>query len=350
MAAAWWARRRRAGDDATKVDGAAAPTWRRGVAWEVGVAVIALTPFLVLQLVCNKGITGRWFEMPWTYWSARNDPYDTISVAPVPPGVPHQPQSAVPRTAAFSESETRAKYEAKVRMSPAGRLVERGIKPVLHWGLSDPLLLVLVPVGLLGLGSRRRWVLVAMLPLFVYVHARHTYFIMHYVTSVAPALILLVLAGSDSIAGLWGRTGATAVRVAGGAAIAALAVAALPQVRGDYESDEWDVAPLFRMIDDRIENGVRPPAVVLFHAEPGRVNFHIEPTYNVDVAWPDDAPVVRAHDLGPERNRQLYAYYSALSRRRGEPERGVYLYDLSLGTMGLPPKYLGTAAELAAGK
>jgi hypothetical protein len=141
------------------------------------------------------------------------------------------------------------------------------------------------------------------------------------------------------------------VRVGGGLAIGAVAVAALPQLSGDYSADEWgQVAPVFRLIDEQIADGVRPPAVVLFHEDPGKFNANIEPAYNTDVAWPDDAAVIRAHDLGAGRNRELYAYYAELSRRRGEPQRGIYVYNLDPERMGEGPKYLGTAAELAAGK
>ena len=52
-----------------------------------------------------------------------------------------------------------------------------------------------------------------------------------------------------------------------------------------------------------------------------------EPVYNTDVAWPDDATVIRAHDLG-ERNRELIGYYARVS-----PGRWVYLYDKSTGEL-----------------
>jgi hypothetical protein len=53
------------------------------------------------------------------------------------------------------------------------------------------------------------------------------------------------------------------------------------------------------------------------------------------VAWPDDATVIRAHDLGA-RNQELIDYYARVS-----PGRWVYLYDkstrelVSLGKAGV---------------
>jgi hypothetical protein len=352
MGATWWASRGRTVDDTNPAAGGEGrlPARRRRLAWEIAVPVLAMLPFVVIQLGFDEGITGRWLTLPWAYLAARNDPYDTVSVAPLPPGVPHEPRSVVPRVRAFSDAVSKPAYEAKIALSSLGRLRERALLPTLRNGLPDPLLLVLLPVSMLGLWRRGRWVLVAVLPLFLVVYSRYTYVVAHYVTSVTPALIVMVLVGWDAVAALWGRTGATVVRIAGGAMLATLALAALPQVWREAPADEWDIAPVLRLVDERIGETVRPPAVVLFRAEPGAVSFHIEPTYNTDVAWPDDAAIVRAHDLGPERNRRLFAYYAARARQRGMTDRAVYLYDLSPATLNQPPKYLGTAGELAAGK
>ncbi|MDB5301841.1 MAG: hypothetical protein JWO87_3504, partial [Phycisphaerales bacterium] len=64
-----------------------------------------------------------------------------------------------------------------------------------------------------------------------------------------------------------------------------------------------------------------------------------EPVYNTDVAWPDDAPVIRAHDLGDARNREIYAYYA-----RTQPECMFYRFDPQ-ATPSL--KELGRARDLA---
>ena len=37
------------------------------------------------------------------------------------------------------------------------------------------------------------------------------------------------------------------------------------------------------------------------------------------------------HDLGPERNRRLFAYYAQQARQRGTSDRAVYLYDRRSG-------------------
>jgi hypothetical protein len=63
-----------------------------------------------------------------------------------------------------------------------------------------------------------------------------------------------------------------------------------------------------------------------------------EPAYNWDVMNPDDAPIIRAHDLGP-RNAELFAYYA-----KRQPNRSVYLFDHMANRF----QSLGAVSELAA--
>jgi hypothetical protein len=127
-----------------------------------------------------------------------------------------------------------------------------------------------------------------------------------------------------------------------GAAVVGLVAAGYPQLRTDPPTDEWAFAPILRLIDGRLAELGRKPAIVLFRFDVENGNPHIEPVYNTDVAWPDDAAVIRAHDLGKERNRQLFEYYA-----RQTEDRAVYLFDLSAAKLQSPPEYLGTVRELA---
>ena len=70
-----------------------------------------------------------------------------------------------------------------------------------------------------------------------------------------------------------------------------------------------------------------------------QANIVLEPVYNIDVAWPDDARAVRAHDLGDALNAKLFLYYAAY-----QPDRAVYRYDRGDETL----THLGSVAELAA--
>jgi hypothetical protein len=82
---------------------------------------------------------------------------------------------------------------------------------------------------------------------------------------------------------------------------------------------------------------VEKPALVMFTYRKGN-NMHEEPVYNIDVANIDDAPIVRAHDLGPERDRALIEYYA-----KKQPQRHVYRFDRGTGVL----EYYGTAGALA---
>jgi hypothetical protein len=118
-------------------------------------------------------------------------------------------------------------------------------------------------------------------------------------------------------------------------AVLVLCVSRLPVLDGSV-NDDWIDLPTVRLVQDTLPQAVQTPAVVLFKFRPGN-SVHDEPVYNSDVAWPDDAPIVKAHDLG-ERNREVIEYYAAR-----QPGRHVYRYDRGDGML-MP---LGTAADLA---
>jgi hypothetical protein len=117
--------------------------------------------------------------------------------------------------------------------------------------------------------------------------------------------------------------------------LALIGLASLPELNPRVEDDKI-FAPRTTLIRDWIAKSVKAPAVVLVRYEPGD-NTHDEPVYNPDVAWPDDAPVIVAHDLGP-RNLELLDYYERVS-----PGRNYYLIDRAT----LKPQGPGKAADLA---
>jgi hypothetical protein len=93
------------------------------------------------------------------------------------------------------------------------------------------------------------------------------------------------------------------------------------------------------------------PAVVLIRYHPGD-DFFREPVYNWDVPWPDDAPVIRAHDLGPARDGEIFEYYA-----RRQPDRNFYLFDFRarepmvlLGRAEHPDQLLKARRELQAAR
>jgi len=147
-----------------------------------------------------------------------------------------------------------------------------------------------------------------------------------------PALILCTL-GAVEVIGV-----TPAARAALCAAVTCLTIMSLPQ--WSSARDEWELPTgTLRQVDHQLATLDHTPAVVLFHFDPARDNPHVEPVYNTDVAWPDDAPVIRAHDLDDPANRRIYAYYA-----RQSPARAFYRYNRAAGGR---LTYLGMARELA---
>jgi hypothetical protein len=105
----------------------------------------------------------------------------------------------------------------------------------------------------------------------------------------------------------------------------ALAFASLPEFDRSFR-DDVDEQPL-QTINRALDALPNEPALVLFRYTP-QASYFYEPVYNTDVAWPDDARIVRAHDLGPAQNAKLFAYYASI-----QPQRTVYLYDRASNTL-----------------
>jgi hypothetical protein len=318
--------------------------WRRRTN-ALTIVLLAAAPFLALQLICNKGITGHWLELPWSYYSARNDPYDTISYTPFDPA--RRSASLVPEIQKFQDDVTIPNYRTKLATPMPQRIRDHTLRPTLESALPHPLLLMLLPVALPALFMRGRWLLPAMFPTFLVVYARHTVFLTHYAIVVAPALILMAILGFETLVTVVpdafmraSSSAKTMTRWLAVPGLAALVLATYPQFQSSPPNEGWAFGPILRLIDDHLANLGKKPAVVLFHFDAERGNPHIEPVYNTDVAWPDDAPVIRAHDLGPQQNRRLFAYYA-----RQKPDRAIYLFNLA--NPKEPPQYLGTAQELA---
>jgi hypothetical protein len=194
-------------------------------------------------------------------------------------------------------------------------LAEQDKQRLIYGALPSPLLIVLLPVGLLGLG-KGRWALWLGLPIFILLYASYTFFLPHYAVAIVPAVILMLLAGKSvfqkSLADGPGLQFALTML------IFAMAITALPELNPVRRDQVFD-APLLRRVDKTLAE-IPGRAIVLFKFDPDR-NLHEEPVYNIETAWPDDARIIRAHDLGA-MNKKLFAYYAEHS-----PAREVYRYD-----------------------
>jgi hypothetical protein len=309
--------------------------------------------------VFNKGVTGSFTTTPFTMYLDRDHPQTSFGFHTFDP-------SRVPEsTVAQKRDYYRTAIQPLIQRHRPGRLLRNWI------GRDDPglkayerprlpmlvdstmpfrVLLPLAFAGLLGLTDVRRLVLWLPLPLMVLAYLPYTWFLEHYAVVVAPAMILSVLLGQGALEAAW-PPAADAIRSSFTLGLVTLSLLSTyennpistlldrdPATRDVHTiSDETFRSATLRVINTQLPELVQKPAVVLFRYTPGDSVIE-EPVYNNAAAWPDDQPVVRAHDLGA-RNIEIVRYYA-----QRQPERMFYRFDRKTGI--LTP--LGPAMQLLA--
>jgi hypothetical protein len=287
------------------------------------IAMLAASPFLALQAVTNKGITGRWTDFPHNYYHRRDLP--TLGYGFHDRGRQDvKPVSASPQKQAEFEAE-----QAGLRTLDARNhgdwlhLWNRRLPALLNATLPDPFLAVFLPVGFLAVRRRHRWVLAVTPILFLLVYLPWPFILPHYPLPVMPGVLLLVLLGMRGIewhAGRWRRTVTALLAMV---VVTSVAVA-LPEVNAAKRAEPIDVvAP--QDVDRAVRRLTDARAVVLLRYDRQR-GARMRP-YNLDVPNPDDAPIIKALDLGP-RNDELFDYY-----RARQPDRSFFLYDFADDTL-----------------
>jgi hypothetical protein len=176
----------------------------------------------------------------------------------------------------------------------------------------------------------------------------------HYFVAVMPATILLSVLPIRFLTDTFPKRAAM-IRTMMGLAMIALSLAAMPQFDRLIHDQYFDV-PELEQIDTDLAANVSASAVVMFHFNRDALidgkkvtnDSFEEPVFNSDVAWPDDAAIIRARDLNADvsaighpgdRDRPLYEYYLRLA-----PARVFYLYNRGGGNDRLIR--LGTAQQL----
>lgn len=315
--------------------------------------VLAATPFLALQVISNLGVTGHPFEPAYNLALAQEQPGAEYGLRRFNPA--WRPASSLPEKQDFYAYWTKPLLRDH---QPANVLRSWFLKPsaisqpnaqgVAETTMPFPALLVLLPVGLIGLADRRRQVLAFTLPAFVLIYLFNPIYVWHYAVVVIPAVILLVLLGVGAVANVWWgrRRQVEAVLMA---AVLVMALTACWEIKrfmptpGERLRDGMMEGTLVAQINEVLPMAAEAPAVILFRRAP-RENFFEEPVYNTDVAWPDDAPIIRAHDLGP-RNGEIIRYYA-----RSQPQRMFYLFDAASRQLIPIGRAAALGAELDRGK
>ena len=309
----------------------------------VAVMVAATTPSLLLQLWLDHGITGQWTRTPFRLYADRDYPGTAYGFHRYDPAA--RPRSPLPQKQALYDQ-----YRAVIADHTPGSALDNLFRSHGNGGLSParleitleplgnlplPMLLPLIPVALAGL-TWRRAVVLAVIPLFVGLYYGYVFFFPHYTLSAVGAVVLALVIGAEQLPLLLPAAARRRAALAVPIALVGLIVAGLPQFDAGAD-DELFASPVIDDVDRQLATIGHRPAVVLFAYDPQR-NTNEEPVYNADVAWPDDAAVVRAHDLGPARDAELFAYYAAR-----QPDRFAYRYDERTRTL----TSLGPVTELA---
>jgi 4-amino-4-deoxy-L-arabinose transferase-like glycosyltransferase len=303
------------------------------IAVTAGLLILAAAPFLSLQLVLNHGLTGSWRTMPWDEYVRINQPGFAYGQGAFDPTV--RPITTLPQKLDYYEKFVVPAIGARAKQGAVETWWNDRLAIVRKAAVPSPLLLVFMGVGLLGPWTVPRAVLLAPLPLFVLFYSPYAHMLDHYGVIMAPPLALLATMGMQQLAAPPPRYRAALVS-ASSVAVAGALVLALPQARSTpaYELAVW---PTMSYVHHDLPRAVEAPAIILFKYTSGRATPHEEPVYNVTTAWPDDAAIIRAHDLG-DRNGELFAYYAAR-----QPDRNVYRFDRAAGEL----TFLGRARDLA---
>ncbi|HZL38437.1 MAG TPA: hypothetical protein VFC78_24195, partial [Tepidisphaeraceae bacterium] len=297
----------------------------------VGIVMLAGAPLIALQLAFDRAVTGQLLEAPLArynrvYFNAASFGLQHYDPAFRPPSPVVQIQRVYdyldqPAEQYFTTFHDALKLSATFRIPLA-----------LGSDMPTLLLIVLLPVSIMGLRNGRRWVLWSMAGCYLAGAGCFYIYMPQYALALAPSVIFALALGAAAIEQAWPAMGIARVLLP----MLVLGLAVRTICLNDQKIFEPFPGTVSRTNYLALPKLVHKPALVMCRiGEYERV--YEEPVYNWDVTWPDDAPIIRAHDLGAARNRALYQYYA-----KRQPERWVYLFDREKNTVTL----LGQVCDL----
>jgi hypothetical protein len=306
------------------------------IAW----CAVGALPFLGVQAIQNVGITGRLTQTAFSLYLDRDQPGANFGFHSYDPSA--RPLSVVVQKQVYFDVFI-VPFVRQHTPGQIGHWIKAHLPQVVDVTLPARVLLVLLPVGLIALArDQRRWALLLTFCLFLLLYFGYPPFVEHYAVPFMPAAAMCIAMAPGVLRANVPRFG-NAIYLAALFVIVIASLSMLPELNPKVD-DETFRSPMMRVLHDQVDRSDLAPAVILFryHLElpqTGDNSCKIEPVYNTDVAWPDDAPIIRAHDLG-DRNIEIFRYYAA-----HQPQRTFYLFDR--GNLADPLHRLGTASELA---
>ena len=277
-------------------------------------------PFLGLQAAFNWRVTDKPWKTPYGMYLEHDQPGSTFGSGVS--GMRRAESTLLQKRIGWADLAAGARSSRE-----NGLLAWAGLRLLFTGSVVFPCVtvLLLLPAGLLLAAKRGRWVVLAAMPLCLLLYAPNPQFLRHYALPYTTAVAMCVALGARALersaaSTRWRPAIATFLTVA----LVLLAVGSLPQLNSEV-SDEVYRTPLLDYTQQALAQ-IPSPAVVLFRFTPG-CNVYEEPVYNMDVSWPDDAPIIRAHDLGA-RNGELLRYFA-----RHQPQRTFWLFDRRSGSV-----------------
>lgn len=308
----------------------------------LGIGLAATAPYLAVQFWMNQRTTGDPLKSLYIVYHEQHYPELLPGFHPYTPG---PPRFDLPQKQQFFEGYTQPfllehtpEQAFRDWFDPAeGRRAAGFFRPM----TPGELVAALLPVGLLFLRDGRRLAIVAAAVLFCAGYSFYAVYMRHYAVAVVAAVVLLIVSAvREGPMVLAAGRGRRWTQTFGLLLVGVACVLQWPPIH-PLEDVGFDPQEMIRLREgiEQIERqslAADEEAIVLFKFDVGSGSAHLEPVYNISTAWPDDARVIRAHDLG-EHNMELYRYYA-----RRDPDRVVYTYDRG----GHVIQRLGTVREL----
>lgn len=298
-------------------------------------AIFGALPLVALQLSFNHAATGSVLRTPFGHSHEKDYPLTSLGFHTFDPSI--KPLSTLPQKHAHWRNFSVGAVEAHQPETAVQLWMTKHLPTYLSLALPHVFMLVLLPLSVLA-WSAKRWVLLSPLLIWMALHVLYVFKLPHYVVPMIPAIATMTLCGVDALRNAWPRM---RHQVTCFAAFAIVIISFTETAEFNrLVRDRWFKATELEQINRLMMELPEKPAVVLFRYE-ASISSEVEPVYNTDVAWPDDAEVVRAHDLG-ERNIEIFRYYA-----QRQPQRVFYRYDRksqTLERLGLTTDLASTAA------
>ena len=301
---------------------------------QFAVASVIAVPFLSLQLAFDYRVTGHLLKLPISLYVEQEFPgLSTMG------GVKEDPRLLKTTSTLLQKRVFYQIFTLPLNLQHLGESFWQGlswrVKLMLVSSSAHPLLCLLLPLGLTLLSSTPGRVLWSIV--FCYIAGYMTYgvYLTQYSIQIAPVLLILTIGGYRwlCIAFAARAPQISSVYLVTSTALALETLAIMPNT--GLPDPVWNLQEINYVTFPKV---IKKPAIV-FIRYTIQSNPHVEMVYNLEAASPDDATIIRAHDLGINEDRKLIDYYA-----QKQPWREVYFFDRA--SMG-PLRDAGNVLDLS---